>query len=102
MYSHIGGEHTALDHLGAFEKGCSVAQSFLCCPIGAIFGDIGKLEEFVRCGDDILDFAARPGLEQGQGVDKNGRIRDQFGSLFELRQGNAGRYAAFQDVDRFD
>ena len=102
LYSHIRRQHAPLDHFRALVERRAVAQGLLGGRIGTILGDIRELEQLVRGRDDVLDFAARPRLEQGQGVDENGGIRDQFGGLLEFGQGDAGRDAAFEYLGCFD
>ena len=68
-----------------------------CLQRGAIgsLAIIGKLEELIGGGDNVLDLRACLGFQEWKRVDQHGRIWEQLGTLPELRQGRTGVDAAF-------
>lgn len=82
------------------ERG-TVAQGFLGGRIGLAVS-VGKLEKFVRAGDDVFDFRAVPGFKQGNGVDEHILIGNQLGCLLEFGQRRTGGNAAFEYGSGFD
>ena len=57
---------------------------------------------FVRRRHDIFDLGRSSRLQERQGVDENGGIRNELRGLLELGERDPGVDAALQDVLRFD